>query len=491
MIRTEDYKRELVSILFAQKNVIFWTAFLIFAGAVAVAFYSPATFSASGAILVSAKQLVEEKPEALQQPYTRVVPVSKEDLASEVEILTSPDVIKKAIRYTAMEYPAFASGPGGSAAADDVYDILKSLKTTVVPASNVISVSYLHGDPDQAVEFLDVLMEQYIIERMRFQGRATTPSPRFYQDQVDRFREDLIAQEEELIKLVNATGVSDPRKEIEANIDLKKSLEARLDGLRNDYIEARLTLENLDQALQSDDLQYFSFLDSLIITELSTDLAELYVQRGNALRTYHPESAVVTAIDDQVKDVYEALRAEASTFRNNVEKNVQGIGEKINSMERTIAGYDDRNVILQEQLVNTGRIARESELLKSNYLAYATRKTEVEIDGESGADAPSIHVGIMSRAFPSDGPVFPRKGVLLPLGLLVGLITGFSLGFAREYFDHTFKKPSDVDTYTGLPVLFSLSRQESPGLKLMYTLVVIAALVGMAGFLLSKFQTMN
>jgi len=39
--------------------------------------------------------------------------------------------------------------------------------------------------------------------------------------------------------------------------------------------------------------------------------------------------------------------------------------------------------------------------------------------------------------------------------LLVGLLLGCSLGFVREYFDHTFKKPSDVMAYAGLPVIIS------------------------------------
>ena len=64
-MRTEDYKRELISILFAQKNVVVWTMILVFAGAIGVAFSWPPTFSATSGILVKSKQ-PEKSPEALE-----------------------------------------------------------------------------------------------------------------------------------------------------------------------------------------------------------------------------------------------------------------------------------------------------------------------------------------------------------------------------------------------------------------------------------------
>ena len=51
---------------------------------------------------------------------------------------------------------------------------------------------------------------------------------------------------------------------------------------------------------------------------------------------------------------------------------------------------------------------------------------------------------------------FPGMEVIIPLGILIGFITGLSLGFLREFFDHTFKKPSDVENFIGLPVIFSI-----------------------------------
>ena len=51
--------------------------------------------------------------------------------------------------------------------------------------------------------------------------------------------------------------------------------------------------------------------------------------------------------------------------------------------------------------------------------------------------------------------MFPRKGSTILLGLIVALITGLSVGFLAEFFDHTVRRPEDVEKNTGLPVLCS------------------------------------
>ncbi len=45
---------------------------------------------------------------------------------------------------------------------------------------------------------------------------------------------------------------------------------------------------------------------------------------------------------------------------------------------------------------------------------------------------------------------------MIPLGLVIGFILGLSLGFFVEYFDYTFKSPSDTMRYAGMGTLFSI-----------------------------------
>ena len=411
MIRTEDYKRELVSIFFAQKHLIFWTTFIIFVGAVMVAYSWPPTYSASGSILVSGKQLSVDSPEALESPDRRVLEVSKEDLSSEVEILKSPDVIRNTIKYLSVEYPSYKSvAQGDKLDSDTVYSISRNLDITLLPASNVISIEYFNRDPKIAVDVLWILMEQYIINRMKFYGtRDTALSTSFLENQISRVMSDLDANEETLVSLVDSTGISSPADEIANNIVLKKRLEADLNILRNEYIETKSNLGYLKEALEARDVQYFSFLDNDLMTGLSIKLSELLDLRRTQARTYLPESTVVKSIDEQIEETFASLKGEATAYMGDIQQRLDGTAEKIENMERTIAQYTNQNVALRKQVIATRKIERELGLLEFSFANLSKRKEEVGLnDSLAPSDSAGAYVSILSAAFPSDGPVFPH-----------------------------------------------------------------------------------
>ncbi len=488
--RTEDYKQELISILFAQKHLIFWSAFLVLVGAVLIAFYLPPTYSASGAVLLTGKQLTDKTSEALvkgNQPGLRVFEVKKEDLASEVQILTSPEVIASALKKLSGAHPELVAPAKGGGQSDPVHRILTKLSTVLVPASNVIDVHFTNKDPALAVDVLSAIMDEYITYRSKFYSKAS-PSPAFFGDQAEGFNQSLRQKEDELAELVDSTGISDPVIEMSENIKLKKKLEESLSALRNDAINARLTLDQIEKALVARDIKYFSFIENSLMGQIGLQVAVLQAERGNLLRVYQPTSERITAVDEQIQERMGALRAEVTAYREDVNRKLRVLEQQIRQMETEIAGYDDRNVSLEKQRIESVRIQRESQVLGASFEEYSKRRDEVKINALFGQDEPLSSASIMKRAFPSDGPVFPKKRVVIPLGLLVGLLLGCSLGFVREYFDHTFKKPSDVLAYAGLPVIFSISRPENRAFSRVYALTITVLVIGLLLFVLLKLQ---
>jgi uncharacterized protein involved in exopolysaccharide biosynthesis len=484
MMQTEDYKRELISILFAQKHLIFWVALAIFVGAVMIANFWPSSYAATGEILVSGKQMTVPNPEALESSSVIPRDVSKEDLTSELEILRSPEVIEKALTYLAVERPGIL---GGKEAPDhfDIFAVSSSLETSIVPSSNVIKVAFRDREPAFSSEFVNTLMEQYIIQRARFfKGASQGVSPKLLQDQIDRYLEQLRENEERLLALVESTGVAAPEQEIANNIILKKKLQETLGGLVNELIDKKAVLSNLERATEVDDIKYFAFLGSGTIRELSAKLADLLAERGQAGRTYLPESTVIRNIDEQIETTSAALRAEVMAFRRNAETDIAAAEEKIEKLRAAVAEFDKLNVTLEGQIIETGKIERESALILSSLETISQRKEEVTLNRSMEADdGTSRYVTILSRAITPVRAAFPKPELVIPLGLIIGLLAGCTLGFLREYFDHTFKTPADVQMYSGLPVLFSLAKPQNSVLSMVYLAVIAALLILVFGFL--------
>jgi uncharacterized protein involved in exopolysaccharide biosynthesis len=262
------------------------------------------------------------------------------------------------------------------------------------------------------------------------------------------------------MNLVKETKMSDPLKEIENNILIKKDLEQQLNLLRNESIEKKLYIEHLEKTLKDENIQFFTFIEDMPINNpgLSVKLQELFVERGNILRTYHPFNEKVKAIDKQINDIYSSLKSEVRAYKENQLSKLLTINKKISSIESRLDSINARNVGLQRQLIDSQRIARETNLLQFSYETFYKRREEAKIQSIANESNLSSYIGILSKAFSSGRPVFPKKNVVIPMGFLVGFITGCSLGFLRDYFDHTFKKPSDVNNYAGLPLIFSIPK---------------------------------
>jgi uncharacterized protein involved in exopolysaccharide biosynthesis len=485
MIRTEDYKREFIAIFFAQKRLIFWTTYLIFVGAMLVAFYWPSTYAATGTILISGKQVEDRTPQAVDRGETRAFEVMKEDISSEVEILVSPEVIRSTLQSLGR------GGQGAPTAADAaaVHAVARNLRTKVVPATNVIEVQYLDPRQDRAVQVLDTLMDNYLALHEKLYAQRAQPPAQLFADQAARLGDDIRKKEDRLVELVQSTGAAEPANEILENIKLKKVLEQQRNELRSQLIEATNNLDQIDKALARDEFQYFSFVKNDIINQLSLKLETLAVERGVLLRTFMPAASPVTAMDEQIRDTMRALRTEVVAYRGDFARKLRILESQLAGLEREIAGYDRQNTLLQAQLIETGRILREAEVMKASFTIYSARKDEVEITNLLGPKNPTIFAKVVNRAFPSNGPVFPKRNLVIPLGLAIGLITGFSLGFVREYFDHTFKKPSDVTVYAGLPVLFSLAQPGRDALDRVSAWLVPLCTLGALAFLAFNYLT--
>jgi len=96
MTQAEDWKRDVCEIFFAQRKVILRTTALIFLGSVAVAFLWPPTYEATSSILLRGKK-TQVSPGSLEVTEIRALPIEKEDVSSEIEILNSPRLIEMTV----------------------------------------------------------------------------------------------------------------------------------------------------------------------------------------------------------------------------------------------------------------------------------------------------------------------------------------------------------------------------------------------------------
>lgn len=453
MIRTEDHLREIITIFFAQKKIIICTTafFVLFASLVGL--FWPPSYEATAEVLVKGKK-VDKSPEALEDTQIRMFELSKEDLSSEMEILRSHDVLRKTIQSMAQDGLVYSEKDLSPQTLPlRIVSLRNRLSTDIVPDSNIIEVNLSGKDALMTEKTLEHLISAYETSRGRIYNPGAAED--FFAKQVERFSNQLAEKESKLMGLVSRTGAPNPNVEIDHNLVRKRELEQQLGTLENRIVEREKLIEHMLETLNSDEPNFFSFVNNPSINTLSEKLQQLIIERGNMLRIYteaHPETIAIT---EQIDDVYNRLRGELRDFVENERNMLDSDLERISIINQRLHEISSRNVELHTQLIEQQRIEREIELFKHSYATFAKRLEESRIGGS--AEAGSLFmVSVLSTPHTTGIPTFPNVRVLLPIALLAGFITGLSLGFIREFFDHTFKIPEDSEKYAGLETIFTI-----------------------------------
>lgn len=93
-LSAENPLRELVVIIFMQRRLILWVFATIMTAVVGVLLFSTTIYQIDSTLLMKSKQM-ERSPENLDTNNLRMMPVREDDLNSEVQILTSMQVLDK------------------------------------------------------------------------------------------------------------------------------------------------------------------------------------------------------------------------------------------------------------------------------------------------------------------------------------------------------------------------------------------------------------
>lgn len=451
-LKTENYVKDVLFIFFAQKYLILGTTIIIFAAAIAIAILWPRTYGAYGSVLLRGKAFMKS-PQALEKIDVRSFPITREDLFSEMELLRSPDVIKRALKSLQEK-----GDPAGDMPS---YKVRSKLQANILPASFVIQLGIEGKKPDELVSIIDEIMRQYVLYRteVHFPSGALD----FYTKQAALFKSQLDDIERELIALVETTDTPDPIAEIGKNLNLKQNLEQELYMHRNKAIQMAADVEHLETLLNAEQKTHFNFISNSTLNQISTRLVDLKIERGKVARNYQPDSKAVQRIDEQIVKTQNLLRFEVSLFKDDMASKLEAVRGKIIALESNIERIDADNVALKRQSLRQDELLEEASLLRESHQTFVRRREEARMNSQvDSATYSSFFVSILASAYSSGSALFPKPNILIPVGLIAGLLTGFALGFLREYFDHTFKHPRDVEAFAGMPLLFSLPIMPKP-----------------------------
>jgi len=475
----------LVEALFRHLKLFLVVAGAIFGLALCWIFATPRKYESHASILVqNARSNVLITAGNTSGP-TELKDITEEELNSELEVLTSRDMLDEVVR----------PGWSGKARTDysraelqdhekDVESLSRRLDASLARKSHVLAVTITAANPEDAQEQLRRLIAAF----MARQRQISRPpgAARFFAAQAERYKNELAQAQRELAEFQNRqnlVNVNDREATLSSNVTNAESMRRDADVQIRDLekrIEANTALlETLPnrQATQERTTPLTGALD-----QLTTQLVALKNQRTELLNKYPPTDRAVRQIELQIVETEVGIRAATSPRTQDVETNINPAWQQLQTdlamMRSQLSGLRARRGTLSNQIADAQKSLNSTEELTpqfsvlqhkiaeldSNYQTYLQKRDEAEI-ADSMDRQDLMNFAVVQAPTYSEVPVHPK-----PLrDTFLGLITAFLLGgiavFLMESVRDTVGTASELERWSRTPVLATVPWTYLPELE--------------------------
>ena len=475
MDQRQLFLRDVLTTLFKRKGLIVFFALLVVALVFVGNTVLPPTYESSAQIMLlrgretlstPATATLSEAPAGLP-----MVQMTEADVLSEIQLIYSNDVLRKAVEDLGLHTGGDGQGATGLRAAfnaaQDAWTKatiaigLQNEKTALeawvdtlqgaiharqVQDSNVIDVRCRMGTAEDAKNVLEKVIELYKVKHIEIFEPEGSSS--FFQNELSEARTGWTEAQAQLKQFRTDNGVFEIEKENDLLLEQfarAKRLELQLqelNGTASDDIDAAGPEGALMQTLSRE-------TESTVITELRLRVLEKILRRHEINQSKGPNHPAVIAISNEIQSAWDRLNDAIDHTTQVVAAEKESLEERLTTLAALMDEHD--------------ALVKEVEL-KNDAYAFFGQKVQEAVAGERLAQEQYTNIRDVSSPSLASSPIRPRKLFNMLIAVIVGLVGGVSLAYMREYLDHGLKTPEDVDHFLNVPLLASFFREDGGAL---------------------------
>jgi uncharacterized protein involved in exopolysaccharide biosynthesis len=489
--------RDLLAIGFRHRRLIGISFAGILLGGLAVAILQPTKYRSHMEILVK-----RERVQNLITPGTNNVPqydlaVTEQQINSEVQLLKSKDLLTEVVVACGLDNPKAFSilgrllhplTSGGTQAktaemrtAKAVQKLSRELNITVIPNSNLISVSYESADPQLAARVLRTLESAYLKKHVSvYRSRGAFS---FFQQQAKLFSQRLDAAEAALVAFNHSHGVVSAPAESATALNQLGTFRATLHQTQSQISSTEDRIQTLERESGSTPsrvpTQVVTLKPRRLLGSLQSTLLSLELQRTQLLMKYSPDYPPVRSLDVQIAQTRSAISAaensplhQTTTDRDltyewedqelaKAKADLAGLRAQAEATKATIRAYEARAQLLGQQGVTQANLTMAVTTAEANYLLYRKKEEEARINDALDRQR-IVNVAIAEAPMVPSLPSSHRALTVILAGLLACVVSG-GLALGAESLDRTFRTPDEVSNLLDIPVLAALPAASGNG----------------------------
>ena len=292
--------RDVVAPVFRHQRLVAVSFLAIFLGSIVAAFLLPKQYQAEMKILVK-RERVEP---TLTSDKTTVIDsrseVSEEQVQSEVELLRSRDLLENVVKACGLAPSANRQNDREQSVslARAVRNLEKKLQVEPLKKTNLINVTYQSQDPELAARVLNTLSSLYLEKHLavhRLPGAFD-----FFQKQTERYRNELTANEEHLIRFDSDSGLVSPQLEKEIMLRKQSEFDAALRETGTDIAETDQRISALEAQMATTSPRITTLErtsdNPMLEQQLKSTLLNLELKHTELLSKFAPEYPLVQEV---------------------------------------------------------------------------------------------------------------------------------------------------------------------------------------------------
>jgi succinoglycan biosynthesis transport protein ExoP len=450
----------------------------VIGGAFAYLTVTPRLYQASARLIQDDRRVsVSELGRDLTQ-VSSGAPGGPSPLANQAELVKSQGVLERAI---ALAFPKSNSGSPVSKITS--VELNKGLGVKIVPATNILELSYKSKDPELAAKLLNAVSQAMIEENTKTISSEATKVREFLEnseipnarkrvataelkESQYRYFSRIISFEEQTKSAVESLATLE---------DQERSLTAQLQEAKGRDVSLRqiTNAKSLDKAYASvrggQDEQLKTLRAKL--TELNTKLIEARLH----LTENHPNVIALVGERDQVNKLYTEQLARVSPANSSVATNSVA-GDQISQdlTSKFLANQTERSAIENKlKTVKAQRTQLQISLAKlpiqQQPLIALTREREdattslkslqSKLEEARITEAQKVsNLRLIEAAKPPTIASSPHRSAVLALAAVFGTVLGTAVMLLLEVLDNTLKDASEAEELLSLPLLGVLPR---------------------------------
>jgi uncharacterized protein involved in exopolysaccharide biosynthesis len=397
-----------------------------------------------------------------------------------VELLKSTDLLRRVVVETGLDHDRSVrrERTPEKAIAAAVILMAKHLKVEAIRKTNMISVQYESRDPQMASRVLSALSVAY--SEKHLEVHRPTGEFKFYDQQVNQYRQSLAALEQKIAQFLHQTGDVAPQAQRDQAMQRVSDFDATASQAQQGIREANDRIRVLHEQLATLPPQVIGSVrtsdSDQLISALKGNLSTLELKRTEMLGRFAPTYRPIQDLDSQIavlkasigKEMGNPLR-DQTTVANPVyqwaqqelahtQAEVSSLQARAASAAGIAAQYRGKAQGLNQESVQLEELLRDKKTLEESYFLYMHKREEAR--SSDALDRRGIvNVAIAQHPVVPSFPVRTAAYAAL-MTLLLCVLFGMAAAFVTDLLAPSFRTPDEIVRYLNIPALACLPKGE-------------------------------